>query len=513
MTNHKEILRLHGLGISNSQIATGCGCSRTTVVDVLRRAREKGITWDGACEMSGKELTGLLYPVQEKQRGYKMPDYEYVHREMGKSGVTLSLLWLEYCEQCRESGNIPYKSTQFNKYYSEYVDKTKATMHIHRKPGEIMEVDWAGGTARIMDTDTGKVIPAYLFVAALPYSGYAYVEAFFSQDQGSWISAHVNAYRFFGGVTRILVPDNLKTGVEKVSRGETVINKTYQEMAEHYGTAVIPARVRAPRDKAVVEGTVGIISTWILAALRNGQFLSLRELNEAIREKLMLFLEKPFQKKDGSRMTAFGEEKPFLLPLPKVPFELATWKIATVGYNYHISIGGQNYSVPFEYIKQRVEVRSTKGTVEVFFEGNRICSHPRLYGRLGEYSTMETHMPPDHQKYVQWDGDRFKRWAAKVGDHTLKVVTYILESRKVEQQGYKACMALLKLSDKYSSQRLEAACEKALCYTPQPSFKNIQAILRSGQDKVKEETPPAPSSSEYGLTRGADYYNRRGKGC
>jgi len=224
----------------------------------------------------------------------------------------------------------------------------------------------------------------------------------------------------------------LKTGVEKTGRDETVINKTYQEMAEHYGTAVIPARVRAPRDKATVEGTVGIISTWILAALRNGQFLSLRELNEAIREKLMIFLQKPFQKKDGSRQAAFAEEKPFLLPLPKSAFELADWKLATVGYNYHIGVQGQNYSVPFEYIKQRVEVRQTTNTLEVFFEGNRICSHPRLHGHPGQYSTMESHMPPDHQKYVQWDGDRFKRWAAKVGDYTLTVVRSILESRKVE---------------------------------------------------------------------------------
>ena len=301
--------------------------------------------------------------------------------------------------------------------------------------------------------------------------------------------------------------------MEKTGRDETVINKTYQEMAEHYGTAVIPARVRAPRDKATVEGTVGIISTWILAALRNGQFLSLRELNEAIREKLMIFLQKPFQKKDGSRQAAFAEEKPFLLPLPKSAFELADWKLATVGYNYHIGVQGQNYSVPFEYIKQRVEVRQTTNTLEVFFEGNRICSHPRLHGHPGQYSTMESHMPPDHQKYVQWDGDRFKRWAAKVGDYTLTVVRSILESRKVEQQGYKACMALLKLADQYSAHRLEAACERALGYTQSPSFKNIQAILRTGQDKQTEEAPPAPSSSEYGLTRGADYYNRRGKGC
>lgn len=316
MTSYKEILRLHSLGINNSRIASGCGCSRTTVINVLQRAKDQGLSWQTVAEMSDKELSQRLFPSESAKPEYKMPDYEYIHREMAKSGVTLTLLWLEYCDQCRESGQVPYKSTQFNKYYADYVKSTKATMHIHHKPGEIMEVDWAGQTARIIDTDTGEIIEVYVFVAALPYSGYAYVEAFLSQNQESWITAHVNAYRFFGGVTRILVPDNLKTGVEKVTKGETVINKTYQEMAEHYGTAVIPARVRAPKDKPTVEGSVGIISTWILAAMRNQQFLSLRELNAAIREKLKAFLEKPFQKKDGSRATLFAEEKPFLLPLP-----------------------------------------------------------------------------------------------------------------------------------------------------------------------------------------------------
>lgn len=248
MTSYKEILRLHSLGINNSRIASGCGCSRTTVISVLQRARDQGLSWQTVAEMSDKELSQRLFPSESAKPAYKMPDYEYIHREMAKSGVTLTLLWLEYCDQCCESGQVPYKSTQFNKYYADYVQSTKATMHIHRKPGEFMEVDWAGQTARIIDTDTGELIQAYVFVAALPYSGYAYVEAFLSQNQESWITAHVNTYRFFGGVTRILVPDNLKTGVEKVRKGETVINKTYQEMAEHYGTAVIPARVRAPKD-------------------------------------------------------------------------------------------------------------------------------------------------------------------------------------------------------------------------------------------------------------------------
>ena len=508
MTNYREILRLKDLGLNHSQIAGGMQISRQTVVSALQKAAETGLCWQTATELSDRELTILLYPPVSGKPTYKMPDYEYVHREMAKSGVTLMLLWFEYCDKCREAGEIPYQLTQFKKYYRDFVMKTKATMHINRKPGEIMEVDWAGQNTEIIDNDTGEVITAYVFVAALPYSGYTYIEAFLSQNQEAWIAAHVNAYSYFGGVTRILVPDNLKTGVVKHTRMETILNKTYQEMAEHYGTAIIPARVKAPKDKPTVEGSVGNISTFILAALRNQRFLSLRELNSVVKEKLHAFNHKPFQKKEGSRASLFAEEKMFLLPLPKSVFELATWKIATVQYNYHIAVEGQFYSVSYEYIKHKVDVRLTRNVVEAFFEGNRICSHARLYGRTGQYSTLEIHMPPNHQQYAQWNSERFRKWAAKIGANTFIVVEAILTGYKVEQQGYRACMAMLKLSDQYTPQRLEAACIKALSYTPRPNFKNIQAILKSGQDRISENTLHPSESSSFSFTRGADYYGR-----
>lgn len=391
MTNHKEILRLKSLGLSNAEVASACGCGRNTVTRTLQRAKNALLSWDEAKQLPSNVVTERLFPESQNRPVYRMPDYEQIHKEMQKSGVTLSLLWVEYCEQCRAAGELPYQSTQFNKYYADYVHKTKATMHLNHKPGETMQVDWAGDAMGIVDTDTGELIPAYLFVSVLPYSGYAYAEAFLDEKQEAWINAHVNAYRYFGGVTRILVPDNLKTGVIKNTKDETVLNRSYREMAEHYGTAVIPARPRTPKDKAFVEGSVGVVSTWIIAALRNRQFFSLAELNEAVSEKLYEFNRKPFQKKEGSRAVAFEEEKPFLLPLPAVPFELAMWKVATVQYNYHISVDKQNYSVPYEYIKQKVDVRLTSHTVEVFFEGNRIASHPRLYGRPNQYSTLEMH--------------------------------------------------------------------------------------------------------------------------
>ena len=378
-------------------------------------------------------------------------------------------------------------------------------MHINRKPGELLEVDWAGQTASVVDADTGEMSEAYVFVAALPYSGYAYVEAFADQGQESWITAHAHAYTFFGGVTRILVPDNLKTGVTKHTRTEVVLNRTYQEMAEHYGTAVIPARVRTPKDKPTVEGAVGGVSTAILAAVRNQTFFTIRELNEAIRQRLHAFNHRAFSKKPGSRASLFAEERPFLLPLPNTPFEMATWKIATVSFNYHVSVDGQYYSVPFEYIKRKVDMRVTRSVVEIFFEGNRLCSHVRLHGRVGQYSTTEAHMPPKHQQYVAWNAERFRKWAVQVGANTSAVVEGILTGYKVEQQGYRACMAVLKMADTYTPQRLEAACERALSYTPRPPYKTIAAILKAGHDRLND-VPPPEASSAHSFTRGADYY-------
>jgi transposase len=508
MTDYREILRLQSLGINHSRIAESTAISRPTVIAVLQRAAAKGMDWHAAESLSDKELANRLYSKGDGEPVYTMPDYDYVHKEMAKSGVTLQLLWFEYSDKCRDAGQIPYQLTQFKKYYRDYVLKTKATMHIDRRPGEIMEVDWAGQTAHITDADTGEVIDAFVFVAALPYSGYAYAEAFLGQKEDAWIAGHVSAYSYFGGVARILVPDNLKTGVIKNTKSELVLNKSYQEMAEHYGTAIIPARVRAPRDKATVEGSVGNISTFILAALRNQRFFTLGELNEAVRERLHTLNHKPFQKKDGSRATAFAHEHAFLLPLPAHPYEPAIRKTATVQYNYHVSVDGQFYSVPYECIKHHVDVRLTRNVVEVFFENVRVCSHARIYGHPGQYHTEDAHMPPNHQKYSQWNGGRFRGWAAKIGGNTAAVVEGLLSSHKVEQQGYRACMALLKMSDAYTPERLEAACAKALRYTPRPPYKTIQTILKTGQDRIGDDPPKPSAPSEFGFTRGAEYYGK-----
>lgn len=515
MTDYREILRLYSQGISQRSIAVSCGCSRNTISTVLDRASQHTLEWDQVGELTNSDLFQRLYPEKQQELSSRsIPDCEHIHRELARSGVTLTLLWHEYCEKCRLNKEIPLKYTQFCNYYRKFAATTKATMHISRKPGEQLEVDWAGQTAHTVDRDTGEKVTAYVFVAALSSSQYAYVEAFPSQDLECWIIAHVHAFRFFGGTTRILVPDNLKTGVTKTSWYTPEINRTYHEMAEHYGMAVIPARVRKPKDKPSAEGTVGVISTWILAALRHEKFFTMHELNEAIFEKLEIFNSKDFQKKPGSRLSTFlAEENPLLQPLPASSYELATWKIATVQFNYHISVDKMYYSVPYEYIRHQVDVRTTRNIIEVFYHNHRICSHPRIYGIPGQYSTTVEHMPDDHKQYTQWNAERFIHWADNVGPHTKAVVQAILASHKIEQQGYRACMALLKMADRYSLTRLEDACAKALSYTPNPSYKNISTILKSGFDKVnveKSDTQPTkPKDADtYSFTRGAGYYGR-----
>jgi len=289
-------------------------------------------------------------------------------------------------------------------------------------------------------------------------------------------------------------------------------------MAEYYGTAVIPTGVRKPKEKASVERTVGMLSTWLIAALRNLQLFSLWELNEAMWQKLKDFNRKPFQKKPGSRESAFAEELPFLIPLPQKPFELSTWKIATVQLNYHIAADKMNYSVPYEYIKRKVDVRLTQNMVEVFFQGRRIASHKRLYGHSGQYGTNVEHMPEKHRQYTQWNAERFIKWASDIGPYTGQTVKAVIASRKVEQQSYKTCIALLKLADAYSTQRLEAACEKALCYHSCPGFRSIKTILKTGSDRRVKETgevlleKQGKDSRLHAFTRGNAYYGGKNDG-
>ena len=372
MTKYREILRLSCLGFSNRNIALSVPCSRNTVAKVLKRAQELDISWPLEDNQTDRVLESLFYPKQSDPSQKRMPDYDYIHKELLSNGVSKKLLWTEYMEDCRANGDEPLTYSQFSYHIQQDEQKRRATMHIKCKPGEQVEVDWAGDPATIIDPDTSEILKAYIFVGVMTYSQYAYVEAFLDMKLKSWITAHVHMYEFFGGVARILVPDNCKTAV--VHNGgwkDQQINETYREMAEHYGTAIIPARIRTPKDKPNAEGMVGNISTWITAALRNEQFFSLAELNRAIREKLEQFNQKLFQKKEGSRLSLFLEdEKPLLASLLASRFELSDWKTATVQFNYHISVDGMLYSVPYEYIKKKVDVKG-----KCLIDASRLLCH------------------------------------------------------------------------------------------------------------------------------------------
>ncbi|MFC3041892.1 IS21 family transposase [Virgibacillus xinjiangensis] len=513
MVKYREILRLHAQEVTQRGIASSCGHSRNTVREVIRRAEEKSVQWPFEKDLTDVDLQMILFPEKQIPSDHRRkPDGEYIHKELAKSGVTLSLLWDEYSLQCRANNEIPYSYRQFCRFYNEYARKTKATMRIKRKPGEQMEVDWAGQTMHLTDNLTGEEIPVYVFVSALPCSQYAYVEGFLSMNTESWITAHIHAFEFYGGVTRVVIPDNLKTGVAKSSRTEPVINASYQEMAEHYQTTIIPARVRQPKDKASVEGNVGHISTWIIASLRNEKFFTLAELNNAIKEKLSEVNTKPFQKKNGNRQEAFLREEKFaLMPLPYSPYEIASWETAVVQPDYHIKVGNDYYSVPYDYIKCTVEVRVTRNIIEAFYRNIRIASHKRSSGTKGEHHTLPDHMPRNHRQYSEFNKGFILEWGKTAGPSTLLTIEKILESYPTEKQGLRSTYGLMKLADKYSIERVEMACERVLSYTPRPKLKSIQTILKTGHDKLPLESKTEPSAirksdNTYGFTRGADYY-------
>ena len=516
MTKYREILRLDYLRISQENIAYSCHVSKKTVNKVLKAARDKNISWPLDESKTDAVLAKLLFPEEEKSStsNKRMPDFAYIRKELLKNGVTKKLLWTEYMEECRQAGEEPLMYSQFCYHVQQDECKRRATMHINRKPGEQIEVDWAGDNAKLTDPYTGEITEAFIFVGVMTYSQYAYVEAFPDEKQQSWIDAHIHMYEFFGGVPKILVPDNCKTAViHNKGWNDQRINAIYHEMAEHYGTAIIPARVRKPKDKPNAEGGVGNISTWIVAALRKEQFFTIDELNAAIKKKLDEFNRRPFQKKEGSRYELFhDEELPLLTPLPTTRYELAEWKQATVQFNYHISVDGMLYSIPYEYIGKKVDVRITGTIIEVFYNQNRIASHRRLYGRKGQYSTVTEHMPKEHQHYLEWNGDRFRKWAERIGENTAKVIDAILQSSRVEQHSYRGCMGLLKLADRYSPTMLEEACKKALLYTQNPSYKSVSNILVATKDKTnnsEDDSAETPKNNPKGITRGAEYYRRK----
>lgn len=507
MRKIKEVLRLrYACQLSQEAIAVSCGIGRTSVREYLRRAETARLGWPLPADMSDRELERKLFPplpsIPRDQR--PGPDCAEIHRQLKRKGVTLFLLWQEYKETYPEG----YQYSRFCDLYRAWAGTIDLPMRQDHKAGERLFVDYAGQTMPIVDGVTGEIKQAQIFVACSGASNYTYAEATWSQTLPDWIASHGRTFTFMGGIHELIVPDNLLSGVSKACRYDPDINPTYQEMARHYGTAVLPARVRRPQDKAKVENGVLGIERRVLAPLRNRTFFSLGELNQAIRALLTEYNNRPFQKLPGSRRSMFESlERPALKPLPDQPYEYAQWKKATVNIDYHIELERHYYSVPYQLVRQKVDVRWTNTTVECFHNGQRVASHRRS-DRAGHHSTITEHMPKAHQEYAAWTPQRLVRWADKSGPATRGVIEQIMASRSHPQQGFRACLGIMRLGKHYGYDRLEAACARALRINAL-SYKSIASILKHGLDKQPLPSQPSPPPAiEHANVRGPQYYQQ-----
>lgn len=504
MIKYREILRLAALGVSQESVAFSCGCAQSTVSDVIRAARARGVAWPLPEEMDDAAIRAVIYPRRSRKSADKAAiDFERVSGELGRRGMTLSLLWNEYCDSAVAQGKEPYMYSAFCREYKAWAQARDIRMRIEHRPAETIQVDWVGDTAEVVDPDTGELLRVYVFAGCLPYSNYLFAEGFYRTDERAWVDAHVHMFAFFGGAAPILVPDNCKTAVSKNTKEALIVNDQYRRMSEHYGCAVVPARVRRPRDKASVEMGVGLIERQAMLPLRKRRFMSLEELNAALAEQVAAINSRPFQRREGSRESIFlAQEKPLLIPLPATPYEMTTRKEVTVNFNYHICFDGCWYSVPFEFVKRTVSVTATAGTVSVTADGRRIAIHERAQ-RKGEYRTNPDHMPDAHRDFAEWNGDRFRSWARDIGDATAKAIEAVLASRKIEQQSYRSCRAVLALERTYGRELLEEACQKALLRTPRPSYKTIKGVITA----LSQEAGHTDESAGAYL-RGQDYYRK-----
>jgi transposase len=500
-----EVLRLKWeCQLSNRAIARSCCTSHSTVAEYLRRAQEAGLSWPLPANMGEDTLYELLFPKspQSSTRVVPCPDWSLIHTELRRKSVTLRLLWVEY----REAHPNGYGHSQFCALYREWAKHLKPSMRLLHKGGEKVFVDYAGQTVPIVDRRTGEVHDAQIFIGVLGASSYTYAEAQDSQELPNWIGAHVRMFAFFGGAPEIVVPDNLKVGVKHACRYEPDMNPTYQDLAEHYGVAVIPTRVRKPKDKAKAEVGVQVVERWILARLRNHTFFNLADLNQAARELLQELNTRPMTHLERSRRALFEElDQPALKPLPEQPYEFATWKKARVNIDYHIEFEKHYYSVPYTLIHKEVFVRATESIIEAFHNNRRVASHRRVKSP-GRHTTLSEHMPAAHQKYLEWSPERLTRWTQKIGPHTTQLVQVLLESRQHPQQAYRSCLGLLRLGNRFGEERLEAACRRALAAGIH-SYKGVKNILDTKLDQVETEEPSALVPQTHENVRGQTYYH------
>lgn len=504
MRKISEILRQRfALNRSFREIAHSLNISISTASCYARAAKKHRLSWPLPKEMTDEQLYRLLFPKKATQEKKSLPDWRLVQQELRRKGVTLQLLWREY----KESNPDGVGYTRFCHYYREHVKTVSPVMRQTHKAGEKTFVDYAGTTMEWINPATGEIYSAQIFVGALGASQYLYVEATQTQSLPDWLSSHIHMFEYFGGVSEIVVPDNLKAGVDKAHRYDPDINQNYQHFGEHYGFAIVPARVRAPKDKAIVENAVGIVTRQILAPLRHVTFTSLSELNAAIKARLKDLNHQPFQKLNTTRSALFEKlDKPALKPLPCARYHYADWAKAKVHIDYHFQFEKHCYSVPYQYIQQGVEIRASAKTVECFYQGKRIASHTRSYVKNG-YTTLKAHMPPAHRAQIEWGPERIRRWAKKIGRQTAEFIEVVMASRPYKEQSYRACLGILRLAKRYGENRLERACIIAL-QQGMTRYKQIEFILKNKMDNADPPTPLETSCQkiQHKNIRGADYF-------
>ncbi|MBP2215982.1 IS21 family transposase [Arthrobacter sp. CAN_C5] len=505
----KLVLQLRNQSLSRRAIESAHGISRHSIQAVLDAAELADLGWDDVAELSEVEVYAALFPGRGvRESAFAQPDWARVHTELARVGVTLKLLHQEYVDASTRAGQAVMSYDRFCRLYGEHAAVTGATSRVGHKAGRSIEVDWSGPTMGLLDPTTGETSKVYLFVACLPFSRYAFVEACLDMRQESWLRAHTSMFAFFGGSVPRLVPDNLKTGViSHPKEGEVVLNDAYREMAAHYSAAVLPGRVRAPKDKASVENTVSHVATWVIAGLRHEQFTSLPQLRIRVYEQIDAYNRQSFQKRDGSRLSVFTtEEKPLMQPLPAVPFEISTWSYRRkVNKNAHVVWAKNFYSVPFSHIGSLVDLRVTDTMLEVYRADERLTSHLLLpTSTVNQYQTNDADLP-EGRSFQAWDRARIEAWAARMGPATVTVIGKIFEAASIEEAGYDPALAVLRLSRKFSAARVEAASALALRGPLRsPRYAHLRPILDTGQDKTGHTPEPEPDDGGY--VRGSAYY-------
>ncbi len=505
MRQLRHLLRLHHGGVSAREMGRLLGVARSTIQDNLKRAAAAGLAWPLSDDVTDEVLELRLFGragVETGQRRRVEPDWAALARELKRPGVTMMILWEEY----REINQDGYGYSRFCDLLRGFERRLSPVMRQHHVAGEKAFVDYSGKRIAIVDPETGEIHEAEIFVGVLGASNLTYAEATWTQQLLDWTGAHVRMFRFFNGSPKLLVPDNLKSGVNKASFYDPEINRTYGAMAAHYSVGILPARPPKPRDKAKVEAGVRFAQTYILGRLRALTFFSLAECNEAIKLVMQRMNERTMRHLGLSRRELFEKiERAALNALPSEDWEFAEWRRARVNLDYHIDVHDFLYSVPHALIRAEVEVRVTERIVEVFHRGQRVAVHQRRYmGR--KHGTDPDHMPSSHRHYAEWTPDRFRRWAGKIGPNTEALISAVLASRKYPEQGFRTCLGILRSYRGLDAGRVEAVSARAV-ELGVLNGKGVASLLARKPDDATANNDPPATLIDHANLRGPRYYN------